>query len=138
MQELNRVIKPLVDLGVLQISEQGSHKNANVIKLNLEFSNKRTKIKVSSSLQADSPQENDATRRAIDEDRKLYLQAAIVRVMKSRKQLTHTQLVQEVIDQAKSRFSPSIPMIKKCIEQLLDKQYIERSGAEKDKYLYVA
>ncbi|CAG8456136.1 9200_t:CDS:10 [Ambispora leptoticha] len=137
-QELKRVLKPLIDLAALIITPTGSLKESTEIKLNMEFSNKRTKIKISSSLQSDSPQENDATRRAVDEDRKLYLQASIVRVMKSRQMLVHNRLVQEVIDQAKSRFTPSVPMIKKCIEQLLDKQYIKRSVENRDKYVYIA
>lgn len=58
--------------------------------------------------------------------------------MKSRKQLSHTLLVKEVIELSKSRFAPSVAMIKKCIEQLLDKQYIERSEDVKDLYIYVA
>ncbi|KAG9289195.1 hypothetical protein G9A89_022504 [Geosiphon pyriformis] len=137
-QELKRVIKPLIELTVFQSSTPGSLKDSTEFKLNMSFSSKRTKIKVSSALQADSPQDNDLTRRAVDEDRKLYLQAAIVRIMKSRQVLTHTQLVKEVIDHAKARFSPSVPMIKKCIEQLLDRQYLERSRENRDKYVYIA
>ncbi|CAI2161539.1 18874_t:CDS:10 [Funneliformis geosporum] len=113
-QELRRVMKPMIDLAVFIVSKpSGSLSDETEIKLNLEFSNKRNKIKVSSSLQAETPQETDATRKAVDDDRKLYLQAAIVRVMKSRKTLTHAQLIKEVIDQARSRFTPNVPMIKK-------------------------
>lgn len=58
--------------------------------------------------------------------------------MKSRKELFHTQLVQEVIDQSKARFAPSVPMIKKSIEHLIEKQYIDRDETVREKYLYVA
>lgn len=37
------------------------------------------------------------TQTSVDEDRKLYLQATIVRIMKSRKNLNHNSLIQEVI-----------------------------------------
>ncbi|KAJ8313728.1 hypothetical protein KUTeg_008289 [Tegillarca granosa] len=43
-----------------------------------------------------------------------------------------------VISQARARFAPSIPMIKKCIEALIDKQYIERTASSSDEYSYVA
>lgn len=36
------------------------------------------------------------TQSSVDEDRKLYLQATIVRIMKSRKILNHNLLIQEV------------------------------------------
>lgn len=36
------------------------------------------------------------TQASVDEDRKLYLQATIVRIMKSRKNLNHNLLIQEV------------------------------------------
>jgi len=56
--------------------------------------------------------------------------------MKSRKVLRHNLLIQEVIEQSKSRFHPSIPIIKKCIEQLIEKEYLERK--ETEEYSYVA
>ncbi|MED6273887.1 Cullin-2 [Characodon lateralis] len=89
-------------------------------------------------LNHDSQKEMEQTRSAVDEDRKMYLQAAIVRIMKARKVLRHNALIQEVINQSKARFSPSISMIKKCIEVLIDKQYIERSQTSADEYSYVA
>uniref|UniRef100_A0A674HZS8 Cullin-2 n=1 Tax=Terrapene triunguis TaxID=2587831 RepID=A0A674HZS8_9SAUR len=89
-------------------------------------------------LDALSRSEMEQTRSAVDEDRKMYLQAAIVRIMKARKVLRHNALIQEVISQSRARFNPSISMIKKCIEVLIDKQYIERSQASADEYSYVA
>jgi hypothetical protein len=67
-----------------------------VLTLNLEYSNKRTKFRITAAVQRESPQEVEQTLSSVDEDRKLYLQAAIVRVMKSRKLMRHTALIQEV------------------------------------------
>jgi cullin 2 len=109
-----------------------------IITLNLEYSNKRTKFKILSAVQKETPQETEMTQASVDEDRKLYLQATIVRIMKSRKNLNHNSLIQEVINQSKQRFNPAINLIKKCIELLIDKQYIERTAKTKDEYSYIA
>ncbi|KAJ3085451.1 Cullin-2 [Quaeritorhiza haematococci] len=127
-----------VDLKLLNVSSPQSIDESTEVSLNMGFTSKRTKIKVTAATQAETTQETDQTRKAIDEDRRLYLQAAIVRIMKARKELGHTQLVQEVINQAKSRFVPSIPMIKKCIEHLVEKDYLDRSKEYRDRYVYIS
>lgn len=66
------------------------------IRLNMDYANKRTKFKISAALQKETQQEVEHTMSAVDDDRKLYLQAAIVRIMKSRKVLKHNALIQEV------------------------------------------
>jgi hypothetical protein len=58
--------------------------------------------------------------------------------MKSRKVLTHTQLVQEVFELTQSQFKPSVAFIKQTIESLIDKQYMERSETNRDSYSYLA
>ncbi|KAI9493423.1 Cullin [Zychaea mexicana] len=129
-----RSIKPLMDLKLLEPSDNEYNSNTH-LSLNLAFTSKRTKIKVAAAAQTEQ-QESQTARKAVDEDRRMYLQAAIVRIMKSRKALTHVQLVQEIIDQTRSRFNPSVILIKKCIEQLIEKQFIARE--ERDTYTYVA
>lgn len=47
-------------------------------------------------------------------------------------------LLFQVLSQSKVTFAPSIGMIKKCIETLIDKQYIERTANSADEYSYIA
>ena len=62
-------------------------------------------------------------------------QSAIVRIMKARKKMKHQQLVSETINQIRQRFVPKIGDIKKCIEILLDKEYLERLDDDNLGYL---
>ncbi|XP_036378433.1 cullin-2 isoform X2 [Megalops cyprinoides] len=138
-KELLKTIKSLLDVKMINHDSKKEDIEADsTFSLNMNFTSKRTKFKITTSMQKDTPQEMEQTRSAVDEDRKMYLQAAIVRIMKARKVLRHNALIQEVINQSKARFSPSISMIKKCIEVLIDKQYIERSQSSADEYSYVA
>ena len=62
----------------------------------MKYTNKRTKFRIAGTVQKETPQEVEQTHHAVEEDRKMYLQAAIVRIMKSRKVLKHNSLIQEV------------------------------------------
>jgi cullin 1 len=55
--------------------------------------------------------------------------------MKSRKKMKHVQLVQETIQQIKARFTPRIGDIKKSIDQLIEKEYLERMDDDSLGYL---
>lgn len=57
--------------------------------------------------------------------------------MKSRKKMKLVLLVQETISQIKSRFTPKVQDIKKSIDQLIEKEYLERLE-ENDELGYLA
>lgn len=130
-------MQPIIESKLLNASSENLAGETR-IELNLDYTNKRTKFKISSALQKETPQEVEHTINSVDEDRKLFLQAAIVRIMKARKVLKHNALIQEVLSLSKVSFTPNIAMIKKCVESLIDKQYIERTANSGDEYSYMA
>jgi len=95
-EQLVKHAASLVDCKILDKSSASELEEDTILTLNLNYTNKRTKFRVTGVLQRDAPQDAEATHRSVDEDRKMFLQAAIVRIMKSRKLLRHNQLIQEV------------------------------------------
>ncbi|KAK0404401.1 hypothetical protein QR680_017439 [Steinernema hermaphroditum] len=103
------------------------------------FTSKLTRIRIQMvSGRGDTEPERKETRKKVDDDRKHEVEAAIVRVMKARKKLLHNQLITEVTDQLKARFLPDPVLIKKRIESLIDREYLERDRTDHRSYNYLA
>ncbi len=61
-----------------------------------------------------------------------------MRVMKARKQLAYQQLINEVLQQLQNRFKPNPNHIKKRIESLIDREFLERDEKDRNIYRYLA
>jgi len=73
----------------------------------------------------------------VEEDRSIAIEASIVRIMKMRKQLNHSQLVTEVLTQL-AFFKPNPKLIKQRIEHLIEREYLERDPNQASLYRYLA
>ncbi|CAH1183268.1 unnamed protein product [Phaedon cochleariae] len=107
--------------------------------VNDSFTSKLHRVKIQTvAAKGESEPERRETRNKVDEDRKHEIEAAIVRIMKSRKRMAHNILVTEVTEQLKSRFLPSPVIIKKRIEGLIEREYLARTPEDRKVYTYVA
>ncbi|KAL8823898.1 MAG: hypothetical protein Q9170_008294 [Blastenia crenularia] len=109
---------------------------------NEKFTSQFQRIKVgvvASGNKVEDRDERQETEKRIDLERGQTIEAAIVRTMKQRKELKHQQLITEVIQQLSSRFSPDVNLLKKKIESLIEREYLERVGdIDRPAYRYMA
>ena len=84
----------------------------------------------------ETPQEIEKTNEKVFEDRKFQVDAAIVRIMKSKKKSSFKELSCDVYESVKFPFENSD--FKKCIESLIERDYIVRDKDESSLYHYVA
>lgn len=106
-------------------------KETDVFSFNHDFMSKRTFIRLPTVL-IDPPMVQEK----ILEDRKFYLEAIVVRIMKVRKRLEHKDLVQQVLQV--STIPTNSKNIKEIIEKLIDKEYLERAPDNNFLYIYMA
>lgn len=103
---------------------------------NREFKAKLIRLKINSIQAKETKEENDATQEEIFQERQYQVDAAIVRIMKTRKQSTHQLLLAELFSQLKFPAKPSD--VKKRVESLIDREYLERDESDPNLYRYLA
>jgi len=106
--------------------------------VNDEFTSPLFRLKINQIQLKETPQEQSETHEAVKRDRQFEVQATIVRIMKSRKKIRHAELVAQVIEQTKNRGTLDMADIKKNIDKLIEKDYMEREEGSRDVYNYVA
>ncbi|WVZ71114.1 hypothetical protein U9M48_019735 [Paspalum notatum var. saurae] len=94
----------------------------DVFEFNHKFTDKMKRIKVPLPPSDEKKKIMDD----VNKDRRFAIDAALVRIMKSRKIMTHQNLVAECVEHLSRMFKPDNKMIKKRIEDLITREYLER------------
>ncbi|KAG2482358.1 hypothetical protein HYH03_018708 [Edaphochlamys debaryana] len=100
------------------------------------FSEKLFRIKINSIQMKETEEENKKTNEQVLQDRQYQIDAALVRIMKTRKTLSHKLLVAEALQQLK--FPLKGADLKKRIESLIDREYLARDASDANVYNYLA
>lgn len=141
-EELNledNVLKPLMHSlccgkykVVLKSPASNKINSSDSFQANSKFTSNMRKIRI--PMASLDPSHNA---KKVEEDRNHAIEASIVRTMKARKTLKHQQLQAEVLSQL-AFFKPNPRVIKKRIESLIDREYLERSAEDSQVYNYLA
>ncbi|EST08365.1 Cullin, N-terminal [Kalmanozyma brasiliensis GHG001] len=142
-QELKRTLQSLacgqIPTRVLRKHPQGKEVNDDdEFVFNDHFKNERHRIRINQIQMKETAEEQKSTEQRVFLDRELILQAAAVRVLKAKKTIKHSELVNEVVEQIKSRFTIERAEIKKVFDILIEKEYMERVEGERATYRYLA
>lgn len=104
------------------------------LQVNDKFANE--KVKVAVSLIKKEEKAETTTLAEAPVERKHVIDAAIVRIMKSRNRLEHNSLLDEVFRQC-TLFKPQPAQIKSQIEHLIEREFLKRDDANRSIYLYL-
>ncbi|KAI9106100.1 Cullin [Phlyctochytrium arcticum] len=112
--------------------------SANLHKIKIQQISAATGQTSSTGNSLETEAERAETMDKIDEARRLQVEACIVRIMKARKSLDHNNLVAEVVKQLGARFTPNPSLVKRRIEGLIERDYLERDKRDRKIYNYLA
>lgn len=139
--ELRRVLLSLAcgELGTRVLTKEPKSREVNdtdVFRFNAEFTSKLFRVRIKSIALKETEAEVERTNEEVFRDRQYAVDANIVRIMKTRKQLAHNVLIGEILSQLK--FPVSNADVKKRIESLIERDYMERDKNDSSLYRYLA
>jgi Cullin family/Cullin protein neddylation domain len=100
------------------------------------FKSNQRRIRITNIMMKETKEEREKTVEGVSRDRLYLIDAVLVRIMKARKTILHQQLIPQVLEQVKVPAQPAD--IKKRIETLIEREYMERDAADRNRYNYLA
>ncbi|EMS17674.1 hypothetical protein KM1_058950 [Entamoeba histolytica HM-3:IMSS] len=111
-------------------------KEEDVVMLNSNYHNNKSKIKINTFQTKESKEEKEKVDEKIVKDRETRIDAVVVRVMKKEKKMTVSELLTTITP--KLDFKPDVEEIKQRIDKLIEREYLEKDEKNEDVLLYLA
>ncbi|EMD87811.1 hypothetical protein COCHEDRAFT_73161 [Bipolaris maydis C5] len=137
--ELNRTLQSLACAKVRPLTKHPKGREiseTDTFTINASFTDPKYRIKVNTVQLKETAAENKETHERVAADRNYETQAAIVRILKARKRISHAELVSETIKATKNRGTLEVSGIKRNIDRLIEKEFLERE--DDGLYAYIA
>jgi cullin 3 len=143
-QELQRHLLSLAHPKVRVLRKQPNNKELapeHQFAWNHEYKSNRHRVKIpllSSKATQMNEDKKDQIANSVLEARKNGVEAAVVRILKTRSTIEHNELVAEVIKLLSHKFLLEPQFIKFRIESLIDREFMRRDEARRSKYHYIS
>lgn len=137
--ELRRTLQSLACAKVKVLRKEPKSRDVNdgdTFAVRVDFKHERIRIKINSIQLRETAEENAKTHANVVRDRECHVDAAVVRIMKARKRLTHNELIAETMKQLRHPATPAD--LKKRIGTLIEREYVCRDEDEPGVYNYMA
>lgn len=108
--------------------------DSTCFRLNMNFNSDRNRVAISLAKKEEKAPKEDAVDQSVE--RRHMLDATLVRIMKSNRQLKHNSVVEEVLKQC-HLFQPQPQQIKVQIDNLIEREFFKRHPDERTIYIYV-
>ncbi|KAI0987980.1 hypothetical protein GJ496_011967 [Pomphorhynchus laevis] len=134
---LERILSSLCGYN-LQILIKSTDKinESTVFSINQNFTHRLYRIRVNQTQTKETLEEDEETVKHVIQDRQFQIDAAIVRIMKAKRTLSHEDLVKELFSVL--TFSTTVDEVGKRIESLLERDYLSKCNDNAEVYIYVA
>ena len=101
-----------------------------------QFESNQRRIRINNIMMKESKEEREKTVEGVARDRLYLIDAVLVRILKARKTILHQNLIQQVLEQVK--VPATAADVKRRIESLIEREYMERDPKDRNRYVYLA
>jgi hypothetical protein len=134
-------LRPMVaqaEYKVLKKQPANGYDTSHKLKIDMSYTSQNRRVRMPTQAMKVTKADREANSEHVEDSRRFTIEANIVRIMKSRITMTHTDLMTETAAQLLRYFKPEPKDIKKRIEDLILREYLTRGEGDVKSYKYLA